>query len=592
MLEGCGLLGLAGLVAYFLAISWRRWPDPIVDFGRELYVPWRLAHGAVLYRDVDDYYGPLSQYLNAIVFRIAGPGLMHLVSVNLVVFAGILGLIYFLFRRAWGVGAALAASALFVSVFAFAQYNWCGNFDYATPYAHETTHGVLVCLLLVWVLDRWIADPTPRLSFVAGLLAGCACVLKAEIMLAAGLLLLTALVLSYSRSGRLSPRWLGWMAGGVVLPSLLFTVYFACWVPWNEAVASACRAWLNAADARYSATGQQLSYLGFDHPWFNLGRETLATLWAVLLLGVVIAAAWLADRIPLPAPRVILLVPTTGLIVWTSSAAVTWTESGRCLPGLLLLYIISLVVPLRATMSRPEILRWLLAVLAAALLARMILNARIYHFGYYQAALAAILVPAVLLGEVALRLRLGRTGTAALAIGTLALLLPGVLSLCQRSGELLALKTVPVGEGVDRFYAPATTLQPTRGELVEVASQALRRLPVGNTAIVLPEGTMINYLARVPSPVPTIYYFGTATENGREEKLVAELQRHPPDWVVILSRDLREFGVARYGDRPGGGLLILEWVAANYTSAGAWGGDPFDVEQRGVVLLRRKTAAP
>jgi hypothetical protein len=591
ILEGCGLLGLIGLVLYFLAISWRRWPDPIVDFGRELYLPWRLARGAVLYRDVDDYYGPLSQYLNALLFRCAGPGLMHLVAANLMVFAGILGLIYLLFRRAWGVIGALAASALFVSVFAFSQYNWCGNFDYATPYSHETTHGLLVCLLLVLVLDHWIAAATVRLSFLAGLLAGCACVLKAEIMLAAGLLLLAAIALRRRNRRPLSARLLGWLGLGAGLPTLFFTAYFACFMPWNEAVVSACRAWLNAADARYSATGQQLSYLGLDQPWANLGREALATVCAVLLLGVVIATACLADRLSRVAFRVLLVAFVAGLLIWLGVATITWTEVGRCLPGLLAIYLASLIPGLRAAVSRTQALRFLLAVLAAALLARMILNARIYHFGYYQAALTAIMIPAVMLGEIAPRLRLGRAGGVALAVGTLALLLPGVFSLCQRSGELLAMKTVPVGAGADRFYAPSTALQPTRGDLVNVLSQALSHVPAGQTAIVLPEGTMINYLARVPSPVATVYFFGSATENGREERVVADLQRHSPDWVVILSRDLREMGVQRYGDRPGGGLLILEWVAANYESVGAWGGDPLDVDQRGAVLLRRKNVA-
>lgn len=48
---------LAGLSVWQLAVSWRRWADPIVDFGRELYIPWRLSEGAVLYRDVEDFYG-------------------------------------------------------------------------------------------------------------------------------------------------------------------------------------------------------------------------------------------------------------------------------------------------------------------------------------------------------------------------------------------------------------------------------------------------------------------------------------------------------------------------------------------------------
>ena len=65
-----------------VAASGRKWTDPLVDFGRELYVPWRLSHGAVLYRDVDDFYGPLSQYLNAGFFRVFGPGLMVLAAAN------------------------------------------------------------------------------------------------------------------------------------------------------------------------------------------------------------------------------------------------------------------------------------------------------------------------------------------------------------------------------------------------------------------------------------------------------------------------------------------------------------------------------
>lgn len=140
---------LAALSAWQLAISWRRWADPVVDFGRELYIPWRLAEGAVLYRDVEDFYGPLSHYLNAILFRGLGPGMMTLVAANLVVFAAIVTVIYFLVRRAWGAWAALASSGVFIAVLGFSRYVYGGNFNYATPYAHATTHGMLVLLLLV-----------------------------------------------------------------------------------------------------------------------------------------------------------------------------------------------------------------------------------------------------------------------------------------------------------------------------------------------------------------------------------------------------------------------------------------------------------
>jgi hypothetical protein len=49
---------LAGLA--MLCWTWRTWPDVLIDFGRELYVPWRLAAGQVLYTDIAYFNGPLS----------------------------------------------------------------------------------------------------------------------------------------------------------------------------------------------------------------------------------------------------------------------------------------------------------------------------------------------------------------------------------------------------------------------------------------------------------------------------------------------------------------------------------------------------
>jgi len=87
-LETSGIATLAGSAVLFVTISWRKWPDPLIDFGEQLYSAWRLSEGAVLYRDVELLYGPFSEYLNAVIFRIFGPGLIVLAIVNLLVFAG------------------------------------------------------------------------------------------------------------------------------------------------------------------------------------------------------------------------------------------------------------------------------------------------------------------------------------------------------------------------------------------------------------------------------------------------------------------------------------------------------------------------
>src|SRR5580704_15327759 len=84
--ECAGWMFLGILIVLFLATSWRKWPDALLDFGHNLYVPWRLAHGDLLYRDADDIFGPLPQYLNAALFRVFGTSMMVLVTANLIVF--------------------------------------------------------------------------------------------------------------------------------------------------------------------------------------------------------------------------------------------------------------------------------------------------------------------------------------------------------------------------------------------------------------------------------------------------------------------------------------------------------------------------
>ncbi len=591
--EGVGLAALCALTLFFVATSWRKWFDPLIDFGRELYLPWRLANGAVLYRDLNHFFGPLSECFNAALFKFFGTGLMVLVTANLVIFVVISVVIYGLCRRAWGAGSAWASSAVFIAVFGFSQFVWTGNYNYATPYAHETTHGFLTCLLLVIALVHWVEKPTLRRSFCAGGLFGLTAVLKPEIMLAAGLLTFTAVVVRRRQQKSLRRSAIAAWTGGAILPTLGFIVYFAAWLPWTEAVRGACAAWLiPITTTRFTGDIIQSTFIGLERPWKHLLEQMSATLLACALIAAVAGAAWLAECTGQRRRRLLLGGLLVGALLWLACCEINWVETGRCLLGLMLIYTcISGASLIRRsspeTTHQAQLIRLLLAVLATALMARMVLYGRIYHYGYYQAALAGLLVPAVLIGELPMRLGMGRCGRAMIVAGTLALLVPGVLILANTSQRWLQLKTLAVGEGVDRFYTYPPELEPA-GAIVRVLSESLRKMPRSQTLLVLPEGEMINYLARLPCPVSTIYFFGPEIGDGHEEKIVNELQRRPPDWVVIISRNLREFGVQRYGEKPGSGQLILHWATENYELAAAIGGDPLDYKQHGGFILKRK----
>jgi hypothetical protein len=174
--------------AAFLALSgwtWGAWPDATMDFGRELYVAWRVAEGDVLYRDVASFYGPLSPYVNALWFRLFGTGLRTLALANLVVLAAATAVLWAIVRRSgtgkWG--PTWGALAL-LPLCGFAQLVSAGSFNFVAPYSHEATHGFALAAAAVLASLLLLATGRLRWAAMTGLCAGLAFLTKPEQFLA------------------------------------------------------------------------------------------------------------------------------------------------------------------------------------------------------------------------------------------------------------------------------------------------------------------------------------------------------------------------------------------------------------------------
>ena len=604
-LEWLALASLILLACYFLKISWRKWPDPQIDFGRELYIPWRLSLGDVLGRDVEPQYGPLSQYFNAGLFALFGPGLMVLVGANLVIYGAILLSAYWILRQGWGVIGAWAGSVVFVSVFSFSQYVLVGNYNYATPYAHEATHGLLVCLALTAVLVSLLRRSGTGKSAVAGLLFGLTAVLKAEIILAGAVVVATAGLLHWRQHGGRATLRLGWaFAAAALLPSVVFFAYFSRQLPASDALFSTGRAWLNVvATARFTDELVQRQFSGMDQPLRNLTVQASATGVGLAIVASIILGLRLAERGRKPAAppdwRHWLLAVCAVAIGLVAGEYVHWMKSGRALPGMVAVGLLLNFFQLWPRLGRgqpegpdPAVrARFLAGTLAIVLMGRMLLNARIEHYGFFQAALAAMLVVAAMVAEWPARFISSRPGRICAALGMLAVVASGIFHLVPASARLLGAKQLAVGSGPDLFYAfPTKTWAP--GELVRASAEYLSRIPSNGKILVLPEGVMINYLARRATPTASYRFFASDLAEGREERLVAEMKKNPPDRIILLSRDLREFGIARYGDKTGEGRAILQWIATDYQLSTKAGGDPLNPREAGVAIYRPKSQPP
>src|SRR4029450_11705214 len=66
------------VLAVFALIVWTargRALDPIIDTGRDLYIPQQIRSGAKLYRAVLYYYPPVAPYLLALITSVTGSSL-------------------------------------------------------------------------------------------------------------------------------------------------------------------------------------------------------------------------------------------------------------------------------------------------------------------------------------------------------------------------------------------------------------------------------------------------------------------------------------------------------------------------------------
>src|SRR5437867_122191 len=90
-------LGPLFISAAFVAMAawtWNKWPDILIDFGRELYIAWQLSAGKHLYSDIAYYSGPLSPHMNALWFHLFGVGLHTLTDANLIILGAFIVLLY------------------------------------------------------------------------------------------------------------------------------------------------------------------------------------------------------------------------------------------------------------------------------------------------------------------------------------------------------------------------------------------------------------------------------------------------------------------------------------------------------------------
>ncbi|HEX9500542.1 MAG TPA: hypothetical protein VGA10_02700 [Thermoanaerobaculia bacterium] len=474
------LIVIAGLA---FVQSYQRWLDPIIDTGRDLYIPEQLLHGATLYRDIRYQYPPLAPYLLAVITSVIGHSLASYTAIGLFQSLAIAIALWVVGRRTAGPIAGFAAALFFVALSFCGASTWGANFLF--PYSYAATIGMafLVASLAFFICGR------PGLAVGA---LFCASWCKVEYAVAA---LVILLILAIGR--RVSVRHIAAfliaeaIAGGIVLinfPQMRANIF-----------AEALTRGESARQFFRNVSGVAL--------WeFNVATAALA------IVGIVIIA-WLLRSVRPQIAIPIVIVISVALASHAFFRAWGFLQFAALLQGfrtrnanLLTLSAFSIASTLRVPLSvSPAWYGFVLIVPTYALIAYVL-------FGYLR--------------------------------GNSIWWIPLIALLCGRDlaeqRVRYALKASPIVSTRGIFYdANPDRAQVLNAFIQHVHGGTLAVLPEGITLNYLTESrTTLTFHTFTPveTAAPTI-----------ENAIIGEFAARPPERVAIVDRDVTEYGYRGFG---------------------------------------------
>jgi hypothetical protein len=517
-----------------LAGTWNRWMEPFVDSGRELMVPWRVAQGEALYREIHFHHGPLAPWAGALIDRAAGRSLAART-----LFAGALALaaLESLRRlcRLWmpGIEGAIAAAAAVAAAFFLRPGGWM------FPFSFDTAIAVAAILAALAILNGGGGERA-GVSGRDGLAAACliAALLARPELGAAGV---AAAALDARRARRVLV-----VAGIPLAAGAAAYVLVSRGIPFETLVQDG---WLAILRPPRAFQNVYRAYAGLDRPGFRTLELALAAILAVLAGGYLALAASISRSARSASGRgrgaeivQIAAIAVLAVAAWPFHfPPERWASTLTLIPPLVrvvpAVVFAAVVVRAAGRLRRGSSFDLAPAVSGGALLIAALFAARLALAAGYAGPYNAFFLPLPLAVCLA-ALGAGARRSSVAAGEALPRLVAASL------GVFLVLRTASVvaahrGSGWDslqtaagRVVLPSVEATTSRLVLADLAA----RLPArGATLSGVPEAGFFEYVLGSRNPLPLEQFWPGHLDARGELRMAGLLALHPPDALLFIN---------------------------------------------------------
>jgi len=519
------LIGVLPYLVFALLalVSWNRWIEPYVDSGRELMVPWRLARGERLYRDVHFHHGPLGPFAAAAADSVFGRSLpARLALCAAVALAHLAGLAALARRMLTPGRAALAVSAAVAAAVFLRPGGWMFPFSFDTAIAVAA---------LTWSAELFLRNRDGAAGFC--LLAA---LLSRPEMGAAGVAVLAF-------SARREPLRLLRLALFPALSAAGAYAVVSFGVPRARLVADG---WLRLLDPPEAFRNVYRAYAGLDRPGLRLVELALAVVVLAVLAAVLAGTSAIAGRVSASSPSASSAIELVAVALLAAGAIYRLAPPAaaaerldlvpplvRVIPPVVIAAaLLRLVAALRrsAPEGAPALVPDPVVWLAALFSARLFLAAG--YVGPYDSFFLPLPVVVAAAWVLALADRLApRLGRALPRLAAAALAVFALFR-CARMLELYRGRPwEEVATPAGRLVLPAPLGAATSAALADLD----RRVPPAGTLSGFPEAGFYNYALGRRNPLRLEQFFPGHLDAAGEAETAAALERTPPDALVYAN---------------------------------------------------------
>ncbi|MDO8602373.1 MAG: glycosyltransferase family 39 protein [Candidatus Omnitrophota bacterium] len=548
---------IIGMFIYLLNISWLKWGSPLIDTGRELYVPYNLLSGGVLYKDISYEHGPFAPYFNTLLCMIFGLH-FHTFIISGVLVTLVFCLFFYKTSRIFlNATFSLLAVITFLAVFAFGQYYYSGIFNFIIPYSYATIYSIIFAIIVLFFYYRFLTKEKNIYQYLCVFFTILSLLSRTEVggpLIAA---IFLGMLLDFKRHGNRKKLFKGFTVF-CLIPVFIVSLVYSFFIVISKISSPAANIGfrnlfmrnieiiLINLDLKQSFTG---NLFGAIHLQDNVILIFKVVLYYTGISVMFFLGGWvlsLAKKLDF-IKRYAIVIGTAlffiGGAVFIQKNYFPYLIQYRCVPIICIALFIIAYRKYSKQGGQPKFLFLaIFSVFSFMLLLRMLFNVWAGHYGFY------LLVPGMLCYYI-----------------FFLEIIPGIFRKVEARG-LYKFGFIVVSVAFILSHT-AISFYMYRNSTLEISSHrgSIKTFPVfyrykqlldyisnntdpSDSLIVFPEGLTLNFFSERKHPSYYCSFLpGTFYNPDTEKKIVKDLEDKRVPYIVIIARSTAEFGPGRFG---------------------------------------------